>query len=94
MSTKEEISIRILSIKYRTRTRLRQSTAVTTPANLLLPSNGFRTVIQGRSNWVQAPLAHLRSASEVATDPALTMNIDEGVSSSVIALLLSKQAQC
>ena len=94
MSRKEEISIRMLSIKYRSRTRLRQSTAVTRPANLLLPSNEFRTVIQGRSNWVQAPLAHLRSASEVATDPALTMNIDEGVSSSVIALLLSKQAQC
>lgn len=75
MSTKEEISIRILSIKYGTRTRLRQ---VTTPANLLLPLNRFRTVIQGRSNWVQAPLAHLRSASEVATDPALTMNIDRG----------------
>ena len=26
--------------------------------------------IQGNSYWVQAPLAHLRSASEVATDPA------------------------
>lgn len=43
------------------------------------------TVIQGRSNWVEAPLAHLRSAGEVATNPAITLEVDEGAPFSVIA---------
>ena len=35
-------------------------------------------MIQGRSNWVGAPLAHVRSAGEVATDPAITLRIYKG----------------
>ena len=88
VSTKEEISFWMVAIKstYGTRTRLRQSRR---RPNVHLSSNWFRTVIQGRSNWVEAPLAHLRSAGEVATDPAITLNINERIPSSVIAVLPS-----
>lgn len=47
-------------------------------------------MIQSRSNWVKAPLAHLRSAVEVVTDPAITLKADEGVPFSVIAGVSSK----
>lgn len=65
-------------------------TAITTH----LPLSSYLTyelckVIQSRSNWVQAPLAHLRSAGEVATNTAITLEADEGVPSSVIAGVLS-----
>lgn len=61
--------------------------AITT--HLPLSSHELSKVIQSRSNWVEAPLAHLRSADEVAMDPAITLKADEEVPSSVIAGVLS-----
>lgn len=71
--------------------RLRQSRR---RANLPLSPCEFFTVTQSRSNWVEAPLARLRSAGEVATDFDITLKEDEGVPFSVIAGALSTRIRC
>lgn len=68
---------------WATQPRLRQSRC---RASLLFFLCQLDRVIQRRSYWFEAPLAHLRSAGEVATHPAITITINE-VPSSVIARL-------
>ena len=52
---------------------------------------------KGSSYWVQAPLAHLRSAGEVATNPAITnksSSILFGNCIIIIIIILSRRAHC